>query len=116
MPTSPKERFIKWICGECGGDNVSWDASVSWDVVTQCEVAGDAYDKSNYCSDCEAERPVSDTDLDEGEILRVHVARANTPIAKLRVYLQSLIEPGAELEHRTTEIQALLDTLPKFGG
>lgn len=45
---------VKYVCTECGSEDVVSDAWASWDIETQQWVLEDTFDMS-YCRSCESE-------------------------------------------------------------
>lgn len=58
-----KERKVIVICYECGSDNVTSDASASWDVDTQSWILSDV-GEGNYCYNCEHDMGLEEVALE----------------------------------------------------
>ena len=43
---------IKYICEDCKGDNLSWDASGVWDTKEQSFIVSNIFDDLPWCQDC----------------------------------------------------------------
>jgi hypothetical protein len=43
-------RKYKYVCEECGSDDISFDACVEWDMETQSFIVNDTW--SSYCRAC----------------------------------------------------------------
>ncbi len=89
---------VKWVCPECGGDNVGSDANSNWDTVLQCEELGSTFD-DGWCSDC------GDVSVIEERLTRAEVAQRRThlaalPINRLRAALRAAHEALGEAIER----------------
>ena len=51
VPTAPR---VKYVCEECGGDDVTATFYCTWSIDKQDWVVGDDYG-NDYCNDCEEE-------------------------------------------------------------
>ncbi len=58
-------RFHKWICTECGSDNVQSMAHAEWSTEDQNWIISDLceWDNVDYCLDCEDSRTIDLVDV-----------------------------------------------------
>lgn len=55
---------VKYICAECGSEEVRWDAWASWDEYSQQMVLENSFDYT-YCENCEGECSVEEVVIEE---------------------------------------------------
>lgn len=61
-------KFVKQVCGNCGGTDVLCDAFAEWDHVTQEWVLQNTFDKGSVCEDCDGECSIEEAPLTGDEL------------------------------------------------
>lgn len=59
----PVPKRVRYVCAECGGTNVMWDAWVEWDEETQQSVIRSEHDDAR-CDDCDRECEINEVDIE----------------------------------------------------
>ena len=57
-------KKVKYICPNCGGDNIFWDAWAYWDVDDQHMYLENAFDQA-FCVDCDGEVSEKEVSVNE---------------------------------------------------
>jgi hypothetical protein len=50
--------MIKYVCDECGSEDVLFDAYATWNFKKQQMEIMETYDKGHYCNNCDRERAI----------------------------------------------------------
>jgi hypothetical protein len=50
--------MIKYVCDECGSEDVLFDAYTTWNFKKQQMEIMETYDKGHYCNNCDRERAI----------------------------------------------------------
>ena len=62
-----RDTKIKYICSQCGSDDVLSDAYAEWDVIGQHWLLQNTFDKGAYCNACGGETSLDGVALSEEE-------------------------------------------------
>ena len=60
------KTLARFICPECGSNNIKRDASAVWSEPDQCWEIADVYDRMVWCGDCSHEERDDDNFRKDG--------------------------------------------------
>jgi alpha-D-ribose 1-methylphosphonate 5-phosphate C-P lyase len=64
LQPAPENRIRK-VCSVCGGEEISFDAFVTWDTDEQQFVVSNVMDDGHWCADCDGECTPQDEPLNK---------------------------------------------------